>query len=82
MNLHVPISEDVISILDRVLDRGIVVDSWIRVGPQAADLIMADSRHCIASSSVYVGYARGGGWKQINALKELFPYWRRDLWTK
>jgi gas vesicle protein GvpA/GvpJ/GvpM family len=82
MNLHVPINEDVISILDRVLDQGIVVESWVRIGPQGADLVVADARQCTASSSVYVGYAGRGSWQQIHGLKELFPYWHRDLWTK
>jgi len=82
MNLHVPINEDVISVLDRVLDRGIVVDTWVRIGHQGADLIVADVKHCVASSSVYVGYGGRGSWRQINQLKTWFPSWRRDLWSK
>jgi len=81
-NLHVPISEDLVSILDRVLDKSIVVESWICIGLQGTDLRVVDARACVASSAVYVGYGEEGSWQEDRGLKELFPFWRRDLWSK
>jgi hypothetical protein len=82
MNLHIPISEDLISILDRVLDKSIVVESWIHVGLEGVELRVADARACVTSSSVYVGYGDRGHWQEAKDLENLFPFWRRDLWTK
>ena len=48
MSLHVPITEDLISVLDRVLDKSIVIESWIRIGLEGIDLRVADARACVA----------------------------------
>jgi hypothetical protein len=82
MELHVPITEDLISVLDRVLDKSIVIDSWICFGLEGTDLRVADARACVASSAVYVGYGKEGSWKEGKDLEDLFAFWRRDLWTK
>jgi hypothetical protein len=82
MDLHVPMSEDLISVLDRVLDKSIVVESWIQLGLEGADLRVADARACVASSAVYSGYGDQGLWKEGKDVEDLFPFWRRDLWTK
>jgi hypothetical protein len=81
-DLHIPTHEDLVSILDRVLDKSIVVESWIVVGLQGIDYRVADARECTASSAVYLGYGNDGAWHDVQTLKDLFPYWRRDLWTK
>jgi len=82
MNLHVPITEDLVSILDCVLGKGIVVESWIQLGLQGIDLRVADARAIVATSAVYVGYGREGAWHEDKDPEDLFPYWRRDLLTK
>jgi hypothetical protein len=82
MGLHVPISEDLPSILDRVLDKSIVIDSVILMGLQSIQTRLPDTRACVASSSVYVGYGNAGSWQEGKDMEELFPFWRRDLWTK
>lgn len=82
MNLHIPISEDFMSILDRVLDKSIVVESWIQLGLQGTDLRVANARACVAFSAVYVGYGNQGSWKEGKEFEDLFPFWRRDLWTR
>ena len=82
MKLHVPISEDLVSVLDRVLDKSIVVESSIRMGLQEVDLRVADAKASVTSSAVYAGYGDEGSWQEGKGVKELFPYWRRDLWTK
>jgi hypothetical protein len=77
MNLHVPIADDLASILDRVLDKSIVVESSILLG-----LHGIDAKASVASSAVYVGYGAQGSCKEGGELEELFPFWRRDLWSK
>lgn len=87
MSLHIPNSEDLISILDRVLDKGIVVDSWIRVMPQGSEVRIeqwvVDAHASVVSTAVSVGYGDQAHWEGgKKAFEVLFPYWRRDLWSK
>ena len=45
---------DVLEVLDRVLDRGIVVDAWLRVSVIGLRLIDVDARVVVASFRTYV----------------------------
>ena len=48
----------VIDVLDRVLDKGIVIDYWARISLVGLDLLtMIEARIVVASSETYVGYA-------------------------
>ncbi|MGB9122494.1 MAG: gas vesicle protein GvpJ [Candidatus Angelobacter sp.] len=81
-------TDDLISVLDRVLDKGIVLESWARLSLQESGLISVDarvpsgSRISVESSAVYVGYGTRGTWREDLELDDLFPFWRRDLWSK
>ena len=84
----VPNTDDLISVLDRVLDKGIVLDKWASLSLQESGLTPADSRTppdyriTVASSAVFVGYAKRGTWREDLELEDLFPFWRRELWSK
>jgi len=45
---------DVIEVLDRVLDRGIVIDAWLRVSLVGLTLVDVDARVVVASIRTYV----------------------------
>jgi hypothetical protein len=46
-----------IDVLDRILDKGIVVDAWVRVSLAGIDLVMVEARVVIASFETYLNYA-------------------------
>jgi len=46
-----------IEILDRVLDKGIVIDAWLRVALVGIDLFKIDARVVVASIETYLEYA-------------------------
>jgi gas vesicle structural protein len=48
-----------IDVLDRVLDKGIVIDAWMRVGLVGIDLhlVEIESRMVVASIDTYLTYA-------------------------
>jgi len=46
-------STSVLDILDRVLDKGIVIDAWVRVSLMGIDLITIDARVVVASIDTY-----------------------------
>ena len=50
-----------IDVLDRVLDKGIVIDAWVRISLVGIDLISQHSRVVVASSETYLRYADLGG---------------------
>ena len=43
-----------IDVLDRVLDKGIVIDSWMRVALAGLNLLEIEGRFVVASISTYV----------------------------
>ena len=50
-----------IDVLDRVLDKGIVIDAWVRVSLVGIDLITVEARVVIASIDTYLKYAEAVG---------------------
>jgi hypothetical protein len=46
-----------IDVLDRVLDKGIVIDAWVRVSLVGIDLITVEARVVVASIETYLRYA-------------------------
>ena len=50
-----------IDVLDRVLDKGIVIDAWVRVSLVGIDLITVEARVVVASIDTYLKYADAVG---------------------
>jgi len=46
-----------IDVLDRVLDKGIVIDAWVRISLVGIDLITVEARVVVASIDTYLRYA-------------------------
>jgi hypothetical protein len=46
-----------IDVLDRVLDKGIVIDAWVRVSLVGIDLITVEARVVVASIDTYLKYS-------------------------
>jgi hypothetical protein len=50
-----------IDVLDRVLDKGIVIDAWVRVSLVGIDLITVEARVVVASIDTYLKYSEAVG---------------------
>ena len=50
-----------VDVLDRVLDKGIVIDAWVRVSLVGIDLITVEARVVVASIDTYLKYADAVG---------------------
>src|SRR5262247_3356014 len=48
-------------VLDRVLDKGIVIDAWVRISLVGIDLITVEARVVVASIDTYLKYADAVG---------------------
>ena len=52
-----PGGSSLIDVLDRVLDKGIVIDAWVRVSLVGIDLITVEARVVVASIDTYLRYS-------------------------
>ena len=50
-----------IDVLDRVLDKGIVIDAWVRVQLVGIDLLTVEARVVVASIDTYLKYSEAVG---------------------
>jgi hypothetical protein len=58
-------SSSVVDVLDHVLDKGIVVDAWVRLSVAGIDLVTVEARIVVASIDTYLTYA--GTFAQLSA---------------
>ncbi len=56
-----PGGTSLIDVLDRVLDKGIVIDAWVRISLVGIDLITIEARVVVASIETYLKYAEAVG---------------------
>lgn len=54
-------SSSIIDVLDRVLDKGIVIDAWVRVSLVGIDLLTVEARIVVASIDTYLRYSDAVG---------------------
>src|SRR3954464_8576814 len=60
-----------IDVLDRVLDKGIVIDAWVRVSLVGIDLITVEARVVVASIDTYLKYSEAVGQTPTLAAKSV-----------
>ena len=56
-----PSGSSLIDVLDRVLDKGIVIDAWVRVSLVGIDLVTVGARIVVASTETYLKYSEAVG---------------------
>ena len=56
-----PAGASLIDVLDRVLDKGIVIDAYVRVSLVGIDLVSVEARIVVASVETYLRYAEAIG---------------------
>lgn len=54
-------SSSLIDVLDRILDKGIVIDPWARISLGGIDLAGAEARVVVASMDIYRKFSGGPG---------------------
>ncbi|CEJ46246.1 gas vesicle structural protein GvpA [Umezakia ovalisporum] len=61
-------SSSLAEVIDRILDKGIVVDAWARVSLVGIELLAIEARVVIASVETYLKYAEAVGLTQSAAV--------------
>ena len=54
-------SSSVVEVLDRILDKGIVVDAWLRISLVGIELVTIEARIVISSVETFLKYAEAIG---------------------
>ena len=54
-------SSSLVEVIDRILDKGIVVDAWARVSLVGIEILSIEARVVIASVETYLKYAEAIG---------------------
>ena len=69
-----PSGSSLIDVLDRVLDKGIVIDAWVRVSLVGIDLVTVEARVVVASIDTYLKYSEAVGiTAPVSRPRELAP---------
>ena len=54
-------SSSLAEVVDRILDKGVVIDAWVRVSLVGIELLSIEARIVIASVETYIKYAESVG---------------------
>lgn len=54
-------SSSLVEVLDRILDKGIVIDAWVRVSLIGIEILTVEARVVVASVETYLKYAEAIG---------------------
>jgi len=54
-------SSSLVEVIDRILDKGIVIDAWVRVSLVGIELLAIEARVVVASIETFLKYAEAIG---------------------
>ena len=54
-------SSSLVEVIDRILDKGIVIDAWVRVSLVGIELLTIEARVVVASVDTFLKYAEAIG---------------------
>ena len=54
-------SSSLVEVIDRILDKGVVVDAWVRVSLVGIELLAIEARVVVASVETFLKYAEAVG---------------------
>jgi hypothetical protein len=54
-------SSSLVEVIDRILDKGVVIDLWARVSLVGIEILAVDARIVIASVETFIQYAKAVG---------------------
>ena len=68
---RVTTSDSILDVLDHILDKGIVIDAWVRVSLVGIDLLTVEARIVVASITTYLKH--GGAISQLSPRSSSQP---------
>jgi Gas vesicle protein. len=74
-----PSSSSLADVIDTILDKGIVIDAYVRVSLVGIELLTIDARIVVASVDTYLRYAEAVNRLDISKDKETLPELMNDM---
>jgi 4-hydroxy-3-methylbut-2-enyl diphosphate reductase IspH len=63
-------SSSLAEVVDRILDKGVVIDAWVRISLVGIELLAIEARIVIASVETYLKYAEAVGLTALAAAPD------------
>jgi hypothetical protein len=54
-------SDTLVEVIDRILDKGVVVDAWVRISLVGIEILSIEARAVVSSVETYLKYAEAVG---------------------
>ncbi len=54
-------SDTLVEVIDRILDKGLVIDAWVRVSLVGIEILTIEARATVASVETFLKYAEAVG---------------------
>ncbi len=54
-------SSSLVEVIDRILDKGVIIDAWVRISLVGIELLAVEARVVVASVETYLKYAEAIG---------------------
>ncbi len=54
-------SDTLVEVIDRILDKGVVIDAWVRISLVGIELLTIEARVVVASVETFLRYAEAVG---------------------
>jgi len=54
-------SSSLVEMIDRILDKGVIIDAWVRISLVGIELLAVEARVVVASVETYLKYAEAIG---------------------
>ncbi|MBU3924779.1 gas vesicle structural protein GvpA [Patescibacteria group bacterium] len=54
-------SSSLVEVIDRILDKGVVIDAWVRISLVGIELLAVEARVVVASVETWLKYAEAVG---------------------
>ena len=61
-------SSSLVEVIDRILDKGVVIDAWVRVSLVGIELLAIEARVVVASVDTWLKYAEAVGLTAAEAV--------------
>ncbi len=58
---HVNASSSLAEVVDRILDKGVVIDAWVRISLVGIEILAIEARVVVAGVDTYLKYAEAVG---------------------
>jgi len=61
-------SSSLVEVIDRILDKGVVIDAWVRVSLVGIELLAIEARVVVAGVDTWLKYAEAVGLTEAEAM--------------